>query len=85
MTAVEPLARWNGTRVTPDIGLRLDRRIIPEESADEVEAHLRKVITGSVGDRTGIRVIRGDAGGRSAAEVAVLSWQLDTARPAWAG
>jgi acetylornithine deacetylase/succinyl-diaminopimelate desuccinylase-like protein len=45
------------TNVVPDkVTLRLDRRIIPEESADEVEAHLRGVIANSVGDRTGIRV-----------------------------
>jgi hypothetical protein len=35
-------------------------------------------------DRNGTRVVRGDAADRPTGDVAVLAWQLDTARPAWA-
>ena len=43
--------------VVPDrVGLRLDRRLIPEEDAGEVEADLRALIAGAVQDRDGIAV-----------------------------
>ncbi len=45
------------TNVVPDqVAIRLDRRMIPEESPDEVEAHLRNVITQAIASRAGIGV-----------------------------
>jgi acetylornithine deacetylase/succinyl-diaminopimelate desuccinylase family protein len=45
------------TNVVPDrVGLRLDRRLIPEEDADAVEAELRALIAGAVLHRDGIAV-----------------------------
>lgn len=45
------------TNVVPDkVMIRLDRRIIPEESPPEVEAHLRKLIAESIAGMAGIRV-----------------------------
>ena len=44
------------TNVVPDkVTIRLDRRMIPEEQPDEVEARLREVIA-AAGQRTGIQV-----------------------------
>jgi acetylornithine deacetylase/succinyl-diaminopimelate desuccinylase family protein len=44
------------TNVVPDrVTIRLDRRMIPEESPDEVEAHLRDVID-HAGAQNGVRV-----------------------------
>jgi succinyl-diaminopimelate desuccinylase len=45
------------TNVVPDrLVLRFDRRLIPEENLDEVEAGLRRLIADAVADRAGIRV-----------------------------
>ena len=45
------------TNVVPDkVTFRLDRRMIPEENADQVEADLRQLITESVADCDGISV-----------------------------
>jgi acetylornithine deacetylase/succinyl-diaminopimelate desuccinylase-like protein len=45
------------TNVVPDrVTFRLDRRMIPEEAPDEVEAELRALIVGAVRDFDGIRV-----------------------------
>jgi acetylornithine deacetylase/succinyl-diaminopimelate desuccinylase-like protein len=45
------------TNVVPDrVSLRLDRRIIPEESAADAESRLREVIEAAVADRPGISV-----------------------------
>lgn len=45
------------TNVVPDqVTIRLDRRMIPEEDAADVEAHLRQVITTSVEGAAGIGV-----------------------------
>ena len=45
------------TNVVPDrVVLRLDRRIIPEESPEAVEAGLRRVIAEAAGGRAGARV-----------------------------
>jgi len=45
------------TNVVPDrVTFRLDRRIIPEESADTVEAELRDLIEGAIGHLDGISV-----------------------------
>lgn len=45
------------TNVVPDkVTFRLDRRVIPEESPDEVEAEIRKSIEGAIGNFDGITV-----------------------------
>ncbi len=45
------------TNVVPDqVTIRLDRRLIPEENPDEVEAHLRHVITQAAAAHAGIGV-----------------------------
>lgn len=45
------------TNVVPDTAvLKLDRRLIPEENAAQVEAHLRETIQGAVARFPGIRV-----------------------------
>ena len=45
------------TNVVPDrVVFRLDRRVIPEESASDAEAQLRRVIEGAVADCEGITV-----------------------------
>ena len=45
------------TNVVPDrVTLRIDRRIIPEESPDEAEAELRTLIQDSVAGRAGIKL-----------------------------
>jgi len=45
------------TNVVPDrVSLRLDRRIIPEESAAEAESRLRELIEAAVANRPGISV-----------------------------
>ena len=45
------------TNVVPDaVTIRLDRRMIPEENPEQVEAHLRLAIARSVEERPGIRV-----------------------------
>jgi succinyl-diaminopimelate desuccinylase len=45
------------TNVVPDkVTFRLDRRVIPEESPDEVEAEMRESIEGAIGNFDGITV-----------------------------
>jgi len=45
------------TNVVPDkVTFRLDRRVIPEESPDEVEAEMRESIEGAIGNLDGITV-----------------------------